>query len=38
MAMKPFLKRMVHKMDFAPFIHEAQRRANEVGTGESRLR
>jgi ribosome-associated toxin RatA of RatAB toxin-antitoxin module len=34
--MKPMLRRMVHRMDFEPFIREAERRANGAGTTESR--
>ena len=30
LAMKPMLKRMVHQMDFVPFIEEAQRRAGHA--------
>jgi hypothetical protein len=38
LAMKPFLRRMVHRMDFTPFIQEAQRRANETENHKSRER
>jgi hypothetical protein len=35
LAIKPILKRMVHRMDFTPLIQEAQRRAGEPQTQSS---
>jgi hypothetical protein len=34
LAMKPFLRRIVHRMDFKPFIQEAERRAKKAGTSQ----